>query len=177
MPAQLESHVMDLLWTCQCCGKQYHTLLYAYALDEPDPWRSVPEAERKQRGLLTSDLCTIDGMEFYLRGRIIIPVTGTRDVFIWGVWVSISKKSFDRIQELWDVKIRENEPPFYGWLSNDIPIYPKTFYLKCSIQLKNDGRRPSFELESTDHPLAIEQRNGITVERIKDIASKVSRHS
>lgn len=51
---------MDLLWTCKCCGKQYDTLSFAYALDQPDPWNEIPETERKQRAVLGSDGCVID---------------------------------------------------------------------------------------------------------------------
>jgi hypothetical protein len=32
------------------------------------------------------------------------------------------------------------------------------------------GERPSVELEPTSHPLAVEQRNGITVARVHEIA-------
>jgi len=168
---------MDLAWTCKCCGKQYNTLPFAYALDEPDHWYAVPEAERQYRGVLGTDTCVIDGREFYVRGRIVIPVIGSKDPFIWGAWASVSKDDFARFERLWDIEIREHELPIPGSLGSDIPIYPKSFDLKCSILLKNARKRPSFELESTDHPLAVEQRNGITLERVKEIAAAVLQHS
>jgi hypothetical protein len=168
---------VNLVWTCQCCGQRYDTLSFAYALDEPDPWGAVPETERQYRGVLGSDTCVIDGRDFYIRGRIVIPVIGSEDPFIWGVWAAVSQKSFVRFGELWDVDIREHETPFPGTLGNDIPIYPKTVDLRCNILMKNARKRPSFELEATDHPLAVEQRNGITLDRVKEIAAFVLRHS
>jgi hypothetical protein len=168
---------VDLLWTCPCCGKQYDKLSFAYALDEPDLWRSVPEEERPYRAVLGTDSCVIDQKIYFIRGRIVIPVIGSNDPFIWGTWASVSQKSFERFGQLWDVAIRENEPPFPGQLGSDIPIYPATSELKCNVVMKNARRRPSFELETTDHPLAIEQRNGITLDRVKEIASLVQRHS
>ena len=36
---------------------------------------------------------------------------------------------------------------------------------------------PYVELEPTDHPLAIEQRNGITLERVKEIQEIIQRHN
>ncbi len=168
---------MDLVWTCECCGKQYNSLPFAYALDEPDPWRAIPEAERTQRGILGSDQCVIDATEYCIRGRIEIPVIGSKDMFIWGVWASISKASYDRIGELWDVQIREHELPISGELCSDIPIYPPTGRLRCKLYLQNAGRRPSIKIEPADHPLAIEQRNGITIERVKQIAALVQKHS
>ena len=35
------------------------------------------------------------------------------------------------------------------------------------------GVRPYIELEATDHPLAVEQREGITWERVQEIAEIV----
>lgn len=36
---------------------------------------------------------------------------------------------------------------------------------------------PYVELEPTDHPLAIEQRNGITLDRVKEIEEMIQRHN
>jgi hypothetical protein len=168
---------MDLVWTCSCCGKQYDKLSFAYALDEPDRWGAVPRAERRHRGVLGSDTCVIDQREFYIRGRIVIPVLGYDEPFIWGLWASVSRDSFERFGQLWDIAARDQEPPFLGRLGSDIPIYPKTFDLSCHVHLKNARRRPSIMLDAIDHPLAIEQRDGITLDRVKEIAAVVLRHS
>jgi hypothetical protein len=37
--------------------------------------------------------------------------------------------------------------------------------------------RPLTKLEPTDYPLAVEQRNGITLDRFEEIVSAVLRHS
>ena len=126
--------------------------------------------------MIGTDSCVIDHEEFFIRGRIVIPVIGRKEPFIWGCWASVSEQSFARFGELWDVKSRENEPPLPGRLASDIPLYPGTVGLACKIIMKNAGKRPSFELEATDHPLANEQRNGMTLDRVKEIASVVMRH-
>jgi len=64
------------------------------------------------------------------------------------------------VLELWDAPARSEEPPMFGWLSTNLPPYPQTVNLKTSVHLRNDGLRPFIELEPTDHPLAIEQRDG-----------------
>jgi hypothetical protein len=168
---------MDLVWTCQCCGKQYDTLPFAFALDVPDPWLAVPEGERRLRATLTSDRCIIDRTEFCIRGRLEIPVIGRTDFFIWGIWVSVSKDGYDRVAELWNTEIREHETPIPGALCSDLPIYPRTTGLPCHLHLRNAGRRPSIKLEPADHPLAVEQRDGITLDRVKEIAAAVQRHT
>ena len=168
---------MDMDWTCKCCGKQYNSLPLAFALDVPDPWLAVPEGERRLRGTLTTDRCIIDRKEFCVRGRLEIPVIDRDDYFIWGIWASVSREGYDRISELWNTELREHEPPIPGTLCSDLPIYPRTAGLRCSLHLRNAGRRPSIKLEPADHPLAVEQRNGITLERVKEIAAAVQRHT
>jgi hypothetical protein len=42
--------------------------------------------------------------------------------------------------------------------------------LKTNIHTNPVGVRPFVELEPTDHPLAVEQRNGITLARVQEIA-------
>jgi hypothetical protein len=39
------------------------------------------------------------------------------------------------------------------------------------VHIRDNGIRPYIELQPTDHPLAIEQRNGITVERVAELYS------
>jgi hypothetical protein len=168
---------MDIVWTCQCCDKQYDTLSFAYALDEPDGWGNIPPQERPHRGVLGSDSCVIDGKHFFIRGRIVIPVIGQDEPFIWGCWASVPQPSFERFGQLWSIDVREHEPPFAGRLGSDIPLYPATRGLACNVIMKNARKRPSFELEVMDHPLAVEQRNGITLDRVKEIASVVLQHS
>jgi hypothetical protein len=168
---------LNLTWICSCCGKPYDKLSMAYALDEPDLWRSLDEEDRPHRGVIGTDTCVIDDKHYFIRGRIVIPVTNCEEPFIWGTWASVSQESFVRFGQLWDTAVRENEPPLHGRFGSDIPIYPSTNGLPCRIVMKNARRRPSFEIEAQDHPLAIEQRNGITLDRVKEIASLVLRHS
>ena len=47
--------------------------------------------------------------------------------------------------------------------------YPETKNLKTMVHLRDDGIRPYIELEPTEHPLAVEQRNGIGVDRVAEI--------
>jgi len=95
-------------------------------------------------------------------------------LLIWGVWVSVSEASFARILELWDAPVVENEPPKFGWLCNNISLYPTTLNLKTHLHLRGGNKRPSIELEPTDHPLAIDQRQGISIKRVEEIAAALS---
>ena len=90
--------------------------------------------------------------------------------FVWGVWTSISSNNFKRMAEHWESPRRETEPPYFGWLCTSLPLYPETLLLKTNVHSRPIGHRPFIELEPTDHPLAIEQRNGITMDRVREIA-------
>jgi hypothetical protein len=165
---------LDITWTCPCCEQKFFRLPLAYAFSEPDAWRAIPPQQQSHRGVIGSDSCTFDGRHF-IRGRVVIPVSDTSD-FVWGAWAEVSKESFARFGSLWDAKVREHEPSMPGILANDIQLYPTTLGLTCSIRMQNDGRRPHFVIEAQDHPLAQEQRSGITLEHVMKIASQVYEH-
>ena len=122
------------------------------------------------RAVLTSDQCIIDGQYHFVRGCLDIPIHGSNEIFSWGVWVSLHEKRFRRMCELWKKRGRETEPPYFGWLCTELPFYPKTTGLKTNVHTRPLGERPSIELEPTDHPLAVEQRTGISLDRAREMA-------
>ncbi|WP_018655369.1 DUF2199 domain-containing protein [Actinomadura flavalba] len=66
---------------------------------------------------------------------------------------------------------REEEPPYFGWLSTELPCYDvSALSLKTHVHTRPVGVRPLVELEATGHPLAVEQREGITPERVRTFA-------
>ena len=167
---------MNHAWTCSCCGTQFDTLPLDYAFGAPDRLFQIPKSEREHRSKRDSDVCIIDNKDIYVRGCLEIPIVGQDERFIWGVWVSVSKASFSRILDLWEAPVVENEPPISGLLCNDKNVYPTTLDLKILLHLRGGNKRPSIELEPTDHPLAIEQRQGIPIERAQEIAARSFKH-
>ena len=157
---------------CTCCG-EWHQSVPGYGADAPLFYSSVPSSERATRCVLDSDTCVIDQKFFFVRGCLAIPVQGQPDPFIWGVWVSLSKSSFHQFVESFDTAKWSHIGSFFGWLSAELPLYPSTENLKVRVHLRDDVVRPYIELEPTDHPLAVEQRCGITVERVADIYSRL----
>jgi hypothetical protein len=67
---------------------------------------------------------------------------------------------------------RAAEPPNFGWLSNRLWQYPDTLNLKCKVISQPVDRRPLIELEPTDHPLSVEQRNGISQQRFIELSEQ-----
>lgn len=98
----------------------------------------------------------------------------SEDLFSWGVWVSLSETNFARMRDLWESPKREQEPPYFGWLSTELPVYTRsTLPLKTHLQTRAVGLRLLIELETTDHPLAVEQREGVTISRVHEIANRL----
>jgi hypothetical protein len=164
---------MQYAWTCACCGKQFDTLPLDWAFDAPSYWNDIPEGERAARGKLSSDFCVVDE-HFFIRGCLQVPIIGFDDRLVWGVWVSQSAASFQRAQELFERDPDPDEKPRFGWLCNEIRIYqPSTLHLKTSVHFQRLNSRPLIELAASDHPLAIEQRDGINLERVQEIVAAI----
>jgi hypothetical protein len=140
-----------------------------FSAEAPDVWHSIPPEEREARCELTSDLCIIDKQVFFVRGCLEIPVTKGEQPFVWGVWVSLSEANFQRTLDLWEVQGREAESPYFGWLMTALPGYPQTRNLKTMVHTRPVGESPWVELEPTEHPLAVQQRQGITMAEVQRI--------
>ncbi|MCC6328201.1 MAG: DUF2199 domain-containing protein [Acidobacteria bacterium] len=147
---------------CYSCGKK-HEGLPDIGAEYPDPYFDVPENERVNRVIVTSDLCSIDDEEFFIRGVIEIHVHGQDARFGLGVWVSLKKENFQCYVDNFDT---DEIGPFFGWLSNRLECYADdTFSLKTMTHFRGGKTRPFIEVEPTDHPLAVDQREGISIER------------
>ena len=158
-------------FVCATCKEFHASLPMEFGFDVPLLYDTIPAEERDTRCELTSDLCVVDEKHFFIRGCLEIPVVDGNGPFVWGVWASLSKENFNRTVELWKAGGRENEPPYFSWLSNRLPLYPETLNLKTHVHTRPVGQRPFVELEPTDHPLAVEQRQGITLTQVREITA------
>lgn len=66
----------------------------------------------------------------------------------------------------------EDEPTHVGRLCSHFSGYPDPAEVRCSVYRRSDNLRPRIVLESADYPMAVEQRAGITLDRIKQIAAE-----
>lgn len=150
-----------------CC--EWHEGMPGFGASAPLYYYSIPDAERSARCELTTDTCIVDGEHFFVRGCIEIPVRGADEPFVWGAWVSLSPHNFEQFVGLLSRKDRSQYGPYFGWLSAHFTVYPDAENLKTNVHLRDDGIRPYIELEPTHHPLAVEQREGISAGRVAEI--------
>jgi len=159
---------MAFEFSCTSCG-EIHRGMPAFGAEAPLDYYLVPEEERPARVRFGTDDCVIDGTQFFVLACIEIPVHGEREPFTWGVWVSLSEASYRQWQATYADEKRSHVGPFFGWLNAGLKPYPDTLNLKTNVHLRDNGTRPYIELEPTDHPLAVEQRNGISVQRVGEL--------
>jgi hypothetical protein len=141
----------------------------AFHVEAPAYWEQASRWSRL-KGALGEEQCEIDGHRF-LRARIVLPVHDAATDFEWGVWVSQSRESYDRAGELWTTEGRETEPPTFAWVQSEFGPYPSTLGLQAWLYARPVGERPVVDLQPTDHPLAREQREGISMARVREVVA------
>ena len=114
-----------MTFTCSCCG-EVHEGLADLVFDAPHYYHTVPLEQRNERCLLTTDLCSIDNEDFFIRGCLDIPIIGRPERFSWGAWCSVSRANFDKYREVLELKVMAH--------------------------LRDERTRPWFELEESEHP-------------------------
>lgn len=162
-------------FTCSSCKAVHDLSQISFGADAPVQWGPLSETERA-RSELGQEQCVInanDGRHFFVRACLEIPVKGSNQVFCWGVWVSLSEKSFLEMSEHWDDPKRTQYGPYFGWLCTQVPEYPDSVFLKTSVHQRGVGLRPLVKLEPTDHPLAVHQREGIDPNQLQGIVVRV----
>ena len=159
------------MWTCGICGIEHDDLPLCFGADAP--WRAmVAEAEFGSRVELTKDQCVVDRTSFFIRGHIEIPIHTMAQTLAWSVWVSLSETSFLHCSARWEDPDREGDG-YFGWLCTPVPIYSDTLHLKTNVRSRAPGVVPLIELQECDHPLYRDQRDGISVDRLREIAHAI----
>jgi hypothetical protein len=158
---------------CTICHKFHGVEPVSFCSRTPDTYAGIKQADRQHRAMLGTDQCVIDQEQYFLRGIVEIPIVGLDEVFLWGAWARVWQKDYEEMSDFWDTPEREKTiGPYKGRLNNNIPTYePETFDLKCTLMIQPIGTRPLFVIEEPEHPLAIDQRHGISMNRVLQIAS------
>jgi hypothetical protein len=156
-------------WECSLCDDEHEGTPLLFGADAP--WRLfVPEEDFASRVELTEGLCVVDDAQFFLRGHLELPVHDHEAPFVWSVWCSISRASFERMTANWDDPARVHTAPYFGWLVTELPYEPSTRNLKTNLHERAPGIVPYILVEPTDHPLAVAQREGVTLAWVRATA-------
>ncbi len=157
---------------CSSCGET-HEGSPSFAFRAPDPYLEQPK-EVQEAGKLGSDTCRYedeDGMHYFIRVCLEVPIHGVTEPFLWGVWVSLSEQSFARYVETYESP--DTNDQYFGWFCNYLPYYPNTLALKTQVHPRLGNTRPYIVLEETSHPLSVDFHQGISIEKAQEIAENV----
>jgi len=152
---------------CASCG-EVHSGLPAITAPYPSLVGSIPREEYKNRLKLHEDICIVDDSFYFIRALLLIPIHNLDEKLGFSVWVSLKKENTQTyVDNFESVEIG----PFFGWFSNELNFQGEpTLNLKTRVHFQGGGLRPIIELEPTNHPLSLAQREGITVDEAWNIA-------
>jgi len=147
---------------------------FRWSFAEPTGWARVRDHDSKLvYGELFDEQAVVHGPTgsgFYVRASLKIPVLDAPQDLVLTVWASVRGDHFERMHVLWQDPRRVDEAPYATRLCNRIPGYPDTWHLAGRLHTQPVGFRPLVELDRSDHPLAIDQRRGITASRVSQIS-------
>ena len=166
-PEQSDSYM------CIRCGERHSGVPLSYGSPAPVAWSD--EFADRDDSVLEDDHCIVRAEHFFVKGCLLIPVTDTGQTFNWNVWVSLSRENMTRTLDLWTTEGRESEEPYFGWLSTELSLVygQSTLSMRTHVVTQRVGLQPHIHLEDADHPLFAEWRNGMTMDRVREIAAIV----
>ena len=150
-------------YTCSCCGKE-HEGWPAITYISPSNYNSLSEEDKQNLGEITSDFCIItypDQTDRFIRCTLTQKVVDHCENLEYGLWVSLSEKSFEDYSQNFN---NENyETTYFGWLSNDLPEYNFDKSIPTNVVTRTGSQRPEIiPHESFDHPFVRDYYHGIT---------------
>jgi hypothetical protein len=150
-------------YTCQCCGKE-HEEWPSLTYSSPSHYYDLSPEEKLSIAELTSDFCIIkydDQTDKFIRCILIQKVIDHCFDLEYGVWVSLSDKSFEDYSENFNNENHETE--YFGWLSNYLPSYDNTSNIPTSVYTKKGNLRPEIiPHHDFEHQFVKDYYNGIT---------------
>jgi len=124
--------------------------------------------------MLDEDFCCIDRESFFVRSVLIFPVKCVSDTFEWGTWSSLSKENFERYLRSFEDFDQSKLGPMFSWFCSRLPGYGMTGSLRTQLVPQDNRQRPLVEFYPDEtHQIAIDQREGITIDKAIELARPV----
>jgi hypothetical protein len=150
-------------YTCNSCG-QVHEGWPALTFDSPTAYNDLSDDEKKQMGELTDDFCIIrhpEQTDRFIRVTLTLKVNDHCEDLDYGVWVSLSEKSFQDYSE--NFKNDSHGAQYFGWLNSNISEYEMSKSIPTTVFTRLNGLRPEIvPHEGFQHPLVHDYYDGIT---------------
>ncbi len=156
--------------TCPQCGKD-HEELPAMTFLTPASYYWLSKEEKQTIATITQDTCIIrneDQTDYFIRAVMPMHLTDACHSFNYGVWVSLSEKSFNDYQTR-DFDAEPEDIIYFGWLCNIPSQYEDTESIGTNVVVSNNKQRPIVypHREQMHLPLVRDVYEGITLAEAK----------
>ena len=155
---------------CPDCGGPMRVMGFGAKL--PDELETIPLARRKNRIEFLSDgVCVLDERQLFLLCVLRISIRGNPpgSYFNWHLWAAVPDCTL-----LNYARKRARNRVVSGHIANNVPLYPGLLNHPVYIRLTSKRRRPLLFFErGSQHPMAIEQRDGIDEARHREIVEQL----
>lgn len=153
----------NIKFKCSCCG-EIHEEWPALTFISPDNYNCLSEEDKKSIGYIDSDFCTInhrDQIDRFIRCTLIQKVNDHCEDLDYGLWVSLSEKSYVDYEK--NFKKGSEEKAYFGWLCNDIIDYEFSESIPTDVITRNNGQRPEIiPHKDFEHPFVKDYYDGIS---------------
>lgn len=162
------------------CGET-HVGLFPIHLHHPLGWEGTddyqPDDALTMNGnFLSVSFCVLGGKFFAIRMRLPFRMHGAEpSAFVHTVWASLDRDDFERFVDAYRTGNIDEKMRVRARLVNRVGGFPDTFNLMGSAFPQADRGPPLLLIhgiqtpEHTNHPLMVEQRNGINVDRMLEL--------
>lgn len=137
-----------MTYICECCGEEKEDWP-AIAYNSPSQYMDLSDEEEKNSDL-GSDLCIIrynDETCYFIRAVLAQNVIDSCQNLEYGVWVSLSEKSFSEYVD--NYNNQDFTAVYFGWLANHLPDYDYDS-IPANVEVDNFLGRP-FILPHSSH--------------------------
>jgi hypothetical protein len=152
-------------YVCEKCGEE-HEDWPALTFNSPHFYRILSEQDKKGIATIDADFCTItypDRTDRFIRVTLTQKVNDHCEDLEYGLWVSLSEKSFNDYSDNYNNEL--HKAGYFGYLSNWIPSYADTLSIHTNVNTRTGNQRPYIEPdEDFDHPFVKDYYAGISKE-------------
>ena len=150
---------------CIICGK-IHEDWPAIAFSSPDNYNGLAASEKQTIASLSADFCEIhyeDQTDRFIRCVLFQEISGQDQPLNYGIWASLSEKSYTDYKEHY--RDHHHEAIYFGYIGNTIPCYESTMSIPANVVVSPGDSRPEIiPHKSFDHPFVSDYFDGITLQ-------------
>ncbi|MEM9446861.1 MAG: DUF2199 domain-containing protein [Verrucomicrobiota bacterium] len=143
-----------ITFKCSQCG-QIHNTWPALGYGEPWHYSQLTPQQQKDIAKIDEDFCEIhweEQTDRFIRTTLTIPVNNFELNLEYGLWVSLSEKSYNDYSDQYERT--DYESGYFGWVCNQLLGYEDTLSVPTDVNTQLGTRRPILDLHKDyDHQL------------------------